>query len=55
MALAAPDAIFMHCLPAIREMEVTGSVIDGTQSAVWREAENRLRANAILLIVQQSI
>ncbi|MGC6537502.1 MAG: ornithine carbamoyltransferase [Candidatus Puniceispirillaceae bacterium] len=49
MALAAPDAIFMHCLPAIREMEVTASVIDGTQSAVWREAENRLHAQKAVL------
>ena len=49
MAEAAPDAIFMHCLPAIREMEVTASVIDGKQSAVWQEAENRLHAQKAIL------
>ena len=49
MARAAPDAIFMHCLPAIREMEVTSDVIDGPQSAVWQEAENRLHAQKAIL------
>ena len=49
MALAAPDAVFMHCLPAIREMEVTAAVIDGKQSAVWQEAENRLHAQKAIL------
>ena len=49
MHLAAPDAIFMHCLPAIREQEVTASVIDGNQSAVWQEAENRLHAQKAIM------
>ena len=49
MQRAAPDAIFMHCLPAIREQEVTGSVIDGKQSAVWQEAENRLHAQKAIM------
>ena len=49
MSLAKPDAIFMHCLPATREREVTASVIDGKQSAVWDEAENRLHSQKALL------
>ena len=49
MALAKPDAIFMHCLPAYRGNEVTASVIDGPQSVVWDEAENRLHAQKGIL------
>lgn len=49
MACAAPDAVFMHCLPAHREEEVTASVIDGPQSVVWDEAENRMHTQKALL------
>jgi ornithine carbamoyltransferase len=50
MALAKPDAVFMHCLPAHRGEEVTASVIDGPQSVVWDEAENRLHAQKGILL-----
>jgi len=49
MAHAKPDAIFMHCLPAKRGEEVTAGVIDGLQSVVWDEAENRLHAQKGIL------
>jgi len=49
MKLAAPDALFMHCLPAHRGEEVTESVIDGPQSVIWDEAENRLHAQKGIL------
>ncbi len=50
MAAAKPDAIFLHCLPADRGFEVDPEVIDGPQSVVWDEAENRLHAQKALLI-----
>ena len=50
MKKAKKDAIFMHCLPAKRGIEVTESVIDGPQSVVWQEAENRLHTQKALLI-----
>ncbi|MFQ5985658.1 MAG: ornithine carbamoyltransferase [Alphaproteobacteria bacterium] len=50
MGLARPDAIFMHCLPAIRGEEVTSGVIDGPQSVVWDEVENRLHAQKSILL-----
>ena len=50
MNSAKKNAIFMHCLPAKREQEVTSSVIDGSQSVVWDEAENRLHTQKALLV-----
>ena len=49
MRLAAKDALFMHCLPAHRGEEVAAEVIDGPQSVVWDEAENRLHAQKALM------
>ncbi len=50
LARAADDAVVLHCLPAYRGKEIAASVIDGPQSAVWDEAENRLHAQKAVLI-----
>lgn len=50
MAKAKPDAIVLHCLPAYRGLEIAAEVIDGPQSVVWDEAENRLHAQKALLV-----
>ncbi len=49
MAVAQPDALFMHCLPAHRGEEVAAEVIDGPQSVVWDEAENRMHVQKALM------
>ena len=49
MARAKPDALFMHCLPAHRGEEVAADVIDGPQSVVWDEAENRMHVQKALM------
>jgi len=49
MALAQPNAVFMHCLPAHRGEEVTAEVIDGPRSVVWQQAENRLPTEEAIL------
>jgi ornithine carbamoyltransferase len=49
MQRARPDALFMHCLPAHRGEEVSAEVMDGRNSVVWEEAENRLHSQKALL------
>ena len=50
MGKARGDAIFLHCLPADRGFEVTPEVIDGPQSVIWDESENRLHAQKALMV-----
>ena len=50
MGQAIPDAIFLHCLPAHRGEEVSSSVIDGAQSRIFNEAENRLHVQKAILL-----
>ena len=49
VGLAADDAVVLHCLPAHRDEEITGDVLDGPRSAVWDEAENRLHVQKAVL------
>lgn len=49
MAQAAPGAVVLHCLPAYRGVEISAEVLDGPQSVVWDEAENRLHAQKALM------
>ncbi len=49
LSLADPEAIVLHCLPAHRGEEITEAVIEGSQSRVWDQAENRLHAQKALL------
>ena len=49
MHTSGPQAVFMHCLPAHRDEEVTSEVMDGPQSVVWDEAENRLHAQKAIM------
>ena len=50
MALAKPEAIFLHCLPAKRGEEVAAAVIDGHQSVVWQQSANRMPTEEALLL-----
>jgi ornithine carbamoyltransferase len=55
MSMAKKDAIFLHCLPAMRDREVTPEVIDGMSSVVWEEAENRLHVQKALMYMLMKI
>jgi ornithine carbamoyltransferase len=50
LAFAKPSAIVLHCLPAYRGFEITDEVIEGPQSVVWDQAENRLHAQKALMV-----
>jgi ornithine carbamoyltransferase len=50
LAHAKPNATFLHCLPAHRGEEATDEILDGNQSAIWDEAENRLHAQKAILL-----
>jgi ornithine carbamoyltransferase len=50
LALARPDAIVLHCLPAYRGYEISAEVLDGSQAVIWDEAENRLHAQKALMV-----
>ena len=50
MATAGPKAVFLHCLPAHRGEEVAAEVIDGAQSLVWQQAENRMHATRAVIV-----
>ena len=49
MAAAPPHAVVLHCLPAYRELEISGEVLDGERSIVWDQAENRLHSQKAIL------
>ena len=51
MSYAAPHAVFMHCLPAHRNAEVTDAVLDGPQSVVFEQAENRMHVQKAIMLM----